>query len=87
MFDTSILDPKIRFLVLFIDAQWSVRRISQTLSIPMRTVQDWISKAEEGIDIRNIQPGRGQKAKVPEATKKKLLELPSENPLVLLLAL
>jgi len=28
-------------------------------SISLRTVQDWISKAEEGIDIRNIQPGRG----------------------------
>jgi len=63
------IDPKLRFLVLYQDAQWASSRIAYTLNIPQRTIQDWISKIQQGIDITKIRPGRGCKETIPEDTK------------------
>ena len=49
------LDPKIRFIVLYQDAQMKPTRISKLIGIPLRTVYDWIQKLEDDIDILEHQ--------------------------------
>ena len=80
MFDTSNLDPKLRFLVLYIDAKWSARRISETINTPIRTIQSWISKINEGKDVGIIEPGRGRKPIVSEEIKKKIVRTARRKP-------
>jgi len=45
------LDPKTRFVVLYQDAKMKSTRISKLTGVPLRTVQDWIQKLENNIDI------------------------------------
>lgn len=55
MTSSSDLDPKIRFIVLYQDAQMKSTRISKVLNVPLRTVQDWIQKIDNNVDILNPQ--------------------------------
>jgi len=52
------LDPKIRCIILYQDAQWPTERIAYTLIILKRTVRDWISKLQQGIEIRQRRQGQ-----------------------------
>ena len=61
MLQTKDLDPKVRTLVLYMDAEWTANKIAWLLKKPIRTIRDWISKINNGIDIMKVQPGRGKK--------------------------
>ena len=52
MTSASNLDPKIRFIVLYQDAQMKSTKV---LNVPLRTIQDWIQKVENNVDIFNPQ--------------------------------
>ena len=67
------LDPKVRCIVLFQDAKWSAYRIAQVLKKPERTVRDWILKLEAGINIMEIQSGRGRKS-TSETIKERIIK-------------
>ena len=45
------IDVKTRFIVLYQDAQMKPTRMSKLIGVPLRTVQDWIFKIENDIDI------------------------------------
>lgn len=68
-----VIDKKTRFLVLYLDADWKATRISKTIGVPLRTVQSWIEKTEQGSDVRKIQEGRGRKTTKTPALRKKVL--------------
>lgn len=67
------IDNKTRFLVLYLDAEMKASRVSKTLGVSLRTIQDWIRKTEEGYDVRKIASGRGRKTTKTPALKKKVL--------------
>lgn len=67
------IDNKTRFLVLYLDAEMKPTRISKTIGVPIRTVQDWVDKTEEGKDIRKVGKGRGRKSTKTSTFKKKVL--------------
>jgi len=64
---SSDLDPKIRFVVLYQDAQMKSTRIRKILNVPLRTIQAWIQKIEN-VDILNPQRNNFSK-QVDEETK------------------
>jgi len=74
------IDIKTRFLVLHLDAQMKSTRISDILRTPLRTIQDWIAKTDEGQDIREVGAGRGNKPKVTSKLKQKILRSAREQP-------
>ena len=80
MLSATELDPKVRFLVLYQDADWTAKRIADVLKISLRTAQDWILKIHQDIDIGIVRPGRGRKLKIPEATKKKIVRTVQRRP-------
>ena len=67
MTSSSDLDPKIRFVVLYQDAQMKSTRIRKILNVPLRTIQAWIQKIEN-VDILNPQRNNFSK-QVDEETK------------------
>lgn len=67
------IDPKTRFIVLYQDAQMKSSRISKVTGIPLRTVQDWILKIENDIDIFAHQP-KNFTSKIDEQTTKSILK-------------
>ena len=74
------ISKKIRFLVLYLDARFSANKISFLLSTPLRTVQDWIKKTQEGRDIRTIGEGRGQKQQISMDIENKIVRQVREKP-------
>ena len=78
---SSEIDVKLRFLVLHQDAQWWSTRIAYSLNIPLRTVEDWISKINQEIDISQIMPGRGHKLIIPESTKENIKSCAQRKPM------
>jgi transposase len=74
------IDDKVRFLVLFLDADMKSTRISRLIDRSERTIRDWISKTRQGVDIRVVEEGRGSKKKVTGVKQKKVLRQIRENP-------
>lgn len=74
------LDDKTRFLVLYLDAKMKPTRISRIINVPERTVQDWIQKTDMGIDVREVQPGRGRKPTKSPTIRRKILRTVSRSP-------
>jgi transposase len=64
------IDPKIRFLVLYRDAQFSIDRIHKIIGTSTRTLRDWRKRLEKGENILTIQEGRGRKKKFTEFFRK-----------------
>ena len=48
-------------------------RISEIIGVSLRTIQDWIYKKDNGIDVRKIQSGRGRKASKSPSLQKNVL--------------
>ena len=44
--------PKIRFLILYLDAQMPLKQISNQIGISYQTIWDWSKKTDQGKDIR-----------------------------------
>ena len=65
------IDIKTRFLVLHLDAQMKLTRISDILRTSLRAIQDWTDKTDEGQDIIEVGAGRGNKPKVTSKLKQK----------------
>ena len=79
------IDDKIRFLVLYLDANKKpshISNISKILDRLERMIQDWNSKIEKGIDLQEIQKGRGLKPKVTKIEQKRVLRQTREKLLV-----
>ncbi|HRN71343.1 MAG TPA: IS630 family transposase [Candidatus Woesebacteria bacterium] len=76
------IDPKVRCIVLHNDAQWTARRISEGLQIPERTIRDWINKVDKGINILEVQAGRGRNPTISESTKDKVVRTVRRKPLI-----
>jgi len=74
------IDPKVRFLVLHVDAGLCSKEISEILGRSYSTVQDWVRRTDEGEDIREVQPGRGRKPTYSPDTKRKVVRAIRENP-------
>lgn len=64
------VDPKIRFLVLYRDAHFSIERINKITGTSVRTLRSWKQKLQGGQDIFNVQEGRGRKKKFLEYFRK-----------------
>jgi len=64
------IDPKIRFLVLYRDAEFSIERIHQITKASVRTLRSWRQRLERGENILNVQEGRGRKKKILEFFRK-----------------
>jgi len=75
------IDPKIRFIVLHKDAKWSVKRISQLLKKSESTVRDWVSKVDAGINILEMQAGRGRNSTISPERKAKVVRTTRRKPL------
>jgi len=52
---------------------WPPNKLNSSLSILLRTAQDWRKKIEEGKDIRKVEPGKGTKQTISEEIKKKVV--------------
>lgn len=74
------IDPKIRFLVLYVDAKKCSKDISEIIGKSYSTVQDWVRRTDKGEDIREVQPGRGRKSLFSPDTKRKVVRVVRENP-------
>ena len=74
------IDPKIRFIVLYMDAQLSSKQISQLIGKSYSTVQNWARRIQAGEDIREVQPGRGRKPVFSPDTKHQVIRTVRENP-------
>ena len=72
---------KSRFLVLYLDAKMKATRISEVIGVSLRTIQDWIHKTDNGIDVRKIQPGRARKASKSPSLQKNVLRKVHRAPL------
>ena len=80
MLQTKDFDPKVRTLVLYMDAEWTANKIAWLLKKPIRTIRDWISKIGNGIDIMKVQPGRGKKQIISEDVKRKVMRAAARKP-------
>ena len=74
------IDDKVRFLVLFLDAGFSTKRISNVIRRSYSTVQDWVRRTNNGEDIREVHPGRGRKTTFSPEIKRKVVRAVRENP-------
>ena len=81
MLNTTDINVKVRFLVLYQDAKWRATRIAYTLKTPLRTIEDWISKVNQGIDISQVQPGRGAKSTLSESEKQNIKRKVQRKPM------
>jgi transposase len=59
-------DDKTRFLVIYQDVTKTVRSIAKYTKISESTIRFWIEKLNQGIDIMEIQEGRGRKRNLTE---------------------
>jgi transposase-like protein len=64
------IDDKIRFIVLYQDAQMKAARISKILGVSERTIYDWIHKIESDIDILEHQSWNGGAKTITSSVKK-----------------
>lgn len=55
------IDPKIRFIVLYRDARFSIDRINKITGTSVRMLNFWRQRLEEGHNILDVQEGRGRK--------------------------
>lgn len=62
------LDPKVRFIVLYRDAQMKVSRIAKLLKLSESTAYDWKNKFDKGIDIFQHQ-SKNSSAKIDSRTR------------------
>jgi len=53
------IDPKIRFIVLYRDARFSIDRINKITGTSVKTLNFWRQRLEEGHNILDVQEGRG----------------------------
>ena len=74
------VDPKLRFLVLYLDAELTTKEISHITETNYFTVQDWIRRTNRGEDIRKICKGRGRKPTFSSETKTKVVRAVRSNP-------
>ena len=74
------IDIKTRFIVLHLDANMKSTRMSDILQTPLRTIQDWMQKVDEGKDIRAVSQGRGREPKITKEEEHKILRNVREHP-------
>ena len=58
---TKNFDQKVQFLVLYNNGTQCLETIHNRTGTSVRTLRDWRQKTEAGINILEIQPGRGRK--------------------------
>lgn len=79
MCDKYQIDNKTRFLVLYLDAQMGAQEIATILNQPCKTVRYWISRTQNGEDIRtNTRTGRPRC--MNEETEDKIIQMVKANP-------
>ena len=81
MLNTTDINVKVRSLVLYQDAKQRATRIAYTLKTPLRTIEDWISKVNQGIHISQVQPGRGAKSTLSESEKQNIKRKVQHKPM------
>ena len=64
------IDDKIRFIVLYRDAGFSIRKIQQIIGGSLRTLNFWKQRLEDGENILDIKEGRGRKKKIVQFFQK-----------------
>ena len=64
------IDPKVRFLVLYRDAQFSIQRIHNIIGTSLSTLYSWRQRLQDGENILEIKEGRGRKKKFRELFRK-----------------
>lgn len=64
------VDEKVRFLVLYRDARFSIKRIHEIIGTSISTLYSWRRSLESGENILDIQEGRGRKKKFLELFRK-----------------
>jgi len=74
------IDTKTRFLVLHLDAQMKVTRMSKILGVASSTLYDWIRETENDEYIRKIKSGRGKKPKIDQVKGKQIQREVREAP-------
>ena len=66
--------------MLYEDAGFTSKQISNVLGRSYYTVQDWVRKTNRGEDIRNVQEGRGRKPTYSPEAKRKVVRAVSTHP-------
>ena len=79
MCDKYGIDDKIRFLVLYLDAQMSAEEISKILGRCLGTIYLWVKRTKRGEDIRIKRKVLGKKL-ISEETENKVIQMVKENP-------
>jgi len=74
------IDNKIKFLVLYLDTNLTTSTIARLLKVPLRTIQDWAKKTDDGKDIRKVKKGRGRKPSLDRAQAKRIIRDVRETP-------
>ena len=74
------IDIKTRFIVLHLDASMKSTRMSEILQTPLRTIQAWMQKIDQGEDIRSVSQGRGRRPKITPEEEHKILRNVREHP-------
>ena len=80
MSDKYGLDDKTRFLVLYLDAHFSVQEIMKILNRNYATVRFWIKKVKNGEDVRLISRVKERPKFITEETENKVVQMVKENP-------
>ena len=75
MFSVTNIDVKIRCLVLLQDAHFPRANIAWTLNKPERTIKDWMTKIQKGIDFTKVEEGRGKTRKISKETEEKIVRM------------
>jgi transposase len=73
-------DNKIRFLVLYQDVSKKPTVIQKYTGISLRTIQRWIQKTEENVNILERQAGQGRKPIIPDNVKENIVRTARRKP-------
>jgi len=76
---TFDIDDKTRVIILHQDAEMKPTRIHKITQVPLSTVQDWIKKLDQGIDIREHR-GQGREPSIDIPMKKKVVRAVRKDP-------
>ena len=75
------IDDKVRFLVLYFDAQMGVQEISKIINRDVKTVYHWQARTKKGEDITiSLKTKCGRRKSITEETENKVIQMVKENP-------
>ena len=80
MSDKYGLDDKTRFLVLYLDAHFSIQEIMKILNRNDATVRFWVKRVKAGEDIRIIHRIKERPKFVTPETENRIIQMVKDNP-------